>query len=280
MTPNDNQQYQRIAAAIDYIHRNISDQPQLNDIAAAVHLSPQHCQRLFSQWAGISPKKFTQYLTLAYAKQQLATPNSRIFATAMDLGLSSASRLYDLFVTIEAMTPGEYQNGGSTLTINYKITQSLFGMVIVATTAKGVCHLSFIDSEAAGISQLQSRFPKALLQRADDDHQSQALAIFDQDWHQPQRVRLHLQGSRFQLHVWQALLQIPAGRLRSYSQIGQLLGTPKAARAIGSAVAGNPIAVIIPCHRIIQASGHLGGYRWGGNRKQALIGWEAAQLSR
>jgi AraC family transcriptional regulator, regulatory protein of adaptative response / methylated-DNA-[protein]-cysteine methyltransferase len=274
----DQSAYQRIAAAIDYIQQNFKLQPSLNDVAAAVHMSPFHFQRLFSDWAGVSPKKFIQYLSLDYAKTLLNNERATLLDTAYATGLSGAGRLHDLFVTIEGMTPGEYKQGGQQLRINYCFADSPFGKLIVASTAKGICHMQFEEDENQGLADLIAHFPNAEFHQLTDQLQQDALFIFQKDWRQMRQIKLHLNGTPFQLKVWQSLLTIPEGRLSSYGQLAEKIKHPKASRAVGTAIGHNPVAFLIPCHRVIQSSGKLGGYRWGLTRKSALLGWEAAHV--
>lgn len=270
--------YEKVAKAIHYIEQNLKQQPSLDDIAASVHLSPYHFQRMFTAWAGVSPKKFMQFLSVEYAKNRLLNHRESLLDTAYETGLSGSSRLHDLFVNIEGMTPGEYKNGGKKLLINYQFSISIFGELIVASTAKGVCHLAFVDDRQSAIKQLRERFPNAQLCCVLDEMQRDAIAFFQGDWHSqsPAKIRLHLKGTDFQLKVWQALLTIGSADLSSYGQLAQSIGNPNASRAVGTAIANNPVAYLIPCHRVIQATGSFGGYRWGATRKSAIIGWEAA----
>lgn len=272
------QQYDRIAQAIDYLQQHFQEQPSLNQIAEHIHLSPAHFQRLFSEWAGTSPKKFLQYLSIEHAKSLLKQDQSfSLMQTSLDTGLSSTSRLHDLFVQIEGMTPAQYKNGGLDLEISYCFAETLFGSVLVASTTQGICAMSFEHDQGLAVQTLQQKFPQAVLIERVDPLQQSALAIFNHDWDQLSQIKLHLKGSDFQLKVWQSLLKIPMGQLTSYGEIAQQIGQPKASRAVGTAIGRNPIAFLIPCHRVIQASGHLGGYRWGETRKKAMIAWEGAQ---
>ena len=268
--------YTRVAQAIAYIKENFKDQPSLDDIAAAINLSPFHFQRIFSDWAGVSQKKFMQYISIEYAKGLLKDKQSTLLDTAYETGLSSASRLHDLFVNIEGMTPGEFKNGGENLEINYCFAESPFGKLIVASTAKGVCHIAFEEDEAGAILTLEHRFPNAMYHQMVDKFQQDALFIFQKDWSQLDKIKLHLNGTPFQLKVWESLLKIPMGALTTYGDIAKKIGKPKASRAVGTAIGKNPIAFLIPCHRVIQGSGNIGGYMWGPTRKSAIIGWEAA----
>lgn len=270
--------YTRIANAIEYIQTNFKSQPSLDDIAKSVHLSSFHFQRLFSDWAGVSPKKFMQYISIEYAKQLLQEERTSLLETAHETGLSGTSRLHDLFVNIEGMTPGEYKNGGENLVINYNLAESPFGDLVIASTPKGICHISFEEDEQQALSNLQLRFPNAEYRQLVDKIQQDALYIFQNDWSQLNQIKLHLNGTPFQLKVWEALLKIPMGNLATYGSIAQEIDSPKASRAVGSAIGKNPIAFLIPCHRVIQSSGKLGGYMWGSTRKSAMIGWEASKV--
>lgn len=277
METQANINYIRIAEAIDYIKENFKSQPHLDEVAEKIHLSPAHFQRLFTEWAGTSPKKFLQYISIEHAKRMLKTEGATLFDTAFETGLSGTSRLHDLFVSIEGMTPAEYKNGGKELNINYSFAESPFGSVIVASTDKGVCYMAFEEEEAKALDELKSRFPNAAFQRKSDVLQQNALFIFQNDWSQLNKIKLHLKGTDFQLKVWESLLKIPMGKLSTYGNIAEQIGNPKASRAVGTAIGSNPVAFLIPCHRVIQSSGTFGGYMWGPTRKTAIIGWESAQ---
>ncbi len=268
--------YDRIAAAIDYINNNFRQQPALEQVAEQVHLSPFHFQRMFKEWAGVSPKKFLQYLTVEHAKNILKQQQASLSDTAFQIGLSGTSRLHDLFISIEGMTPGEFKNGGEQLHINYSFAETPFGAVIVASTVKGICYMAFAEDEQEGFANLQQQFPNAKYHQVVDMIQQQALYVFTQDWSKLSEVKLHVKGTSFQLKVWEALLKIPTGNLATYSSIAASLQQPTASRAVGSAVGDNPVAFLIPCHRVIRATGEFGQYHWGSTRKAAMIGWEAA----
>ncbi len=270
--------YKRIAAAIDYIKTNFKSQPNLDEVAEKVNLSPFHFQRLFTEWAGTSPKKFLQYISINHAKRLLQTEQANLFDVAFETGLSGTSRLHDLFVNIEGMTPAEYKNGGSELKINYSFAASHFGKLLVASTEKGVCYMAFEDEDIA-FNLLKAKFPNADYVQHLDLLQQNALFIFQNDWSKLQDVKLHLKGTDFQLKVWEALLKIPMGKLSTYGKIANELGNPNASRAVGTAIGSNPIAFLIPCHRVIQTSGTFGGYMWGSTRKTAIIGWEQALIN-
>ena len=269
-------QYERIAKAIDYIQQNFKDQPNLDEVADYLHLSPAHFQRLFSEWAGTSPKKFLQYISLEHAKSILKQNHSVLDAT-FETGLSSGSRLHDLFIQIEGMTPAEYKNGGENLTIHYQFSDTQFGRVLVASTTKGICKMSFVDGDMDAYSLLQTQFPQAKFIEQSDELQQNALAIFSSNCADLSQIKLHLKGTDFQLKVWESLLKIPMGQLSTYGELAQNIGNAKASRAVGTAIGRNPVAFLIPCHRVIQASGVLGEYHWGRTRKMSMIGWEAGQ---
>ena len=269
--------YERIADAINYIRLNFKTQPDLDEVAEKVNLSPFHFQRLFTDWAGISPKKFLQYLSLEHAKGILKDQQATLFDTAYHTGLSGTGRLHDLFINLEGMTPAEYKNGGAALTINYSFAESPFGNIIVASTPKGICHMAFADDQQTAFDELQRQFPNATYRQFADTMQQNALFIFRKEWSQLSNIKLHLKGTAFQLKVWEALLKIPTGGLNTYSGIAQKIDSPNASRAVGSAVGDNPVAFLIPCHRVIKSTREFGQYHWGATRKLAIIGWEAAR---
>ncbi|MCV9929881.1 methylated-DNA--[protein]-cysteine S-methyltransferase [Flavobacterium sp. LS1R49] len=278
MNTQENINYNRIADAIDYIKANFKEQPNLDEVAEKVHLSPFHFQRLFTEWAGTSPKKFLQYISVEHAKKILKENNQvTLFDAAYDTGLSGTSRLHDLFVNIEGMTPAEYKNGGKNLEINFSFAESPFGNIIVASTSKGVCYMAFAEDEKTGFHHLQHKFPNATFSRKLDLVQQNALFIFQNDWSKLSEIKLHLKGTDFQLKVWETLLKIPMGQLSTYGSIAQQIEKPNASRAVGTAIGSNPVAFLIPCHRVIQSSGTFGGYMWGNTRKTAIIGWEGVQ---
>ena len=271
--------FDRIAGAIDYIKQNFKKQPSLEEVAEKVHLSPYHFQRLFTDWAGVSPKKFLQYLTVEYAKDMLKNNQATLFDAAFETGLSGTGRLHDLFINIEGMTPGEYKNGGASLVIHYSFAETPFGNILVASTHKGICYMAFVDDEQKALEHLHLQFPSAAYKQMVDLIQQNALYIFTHDWTKLDRIKLHLKGTSFQLKVWEALLKIPFGKLSTYQTIAQGISHPKALRAVGTAIGRNPVAFVIPCHRVIQSTGTFGDYHWGATRKSAIIGWEAAKVS-
>ena len=270
--------YHRIADAIDFIAANSQQQPTLNDVAAHLELSAAHFQRLFSRWAGITPKKYLQILTVEHAKQ-LLSESQPLLAVSDEVGLSSGSRLYDHFVQLEAVTPGEYKAGGAGLSIDYGVHNSPFGDIFVAATARGICKLSFLDQTdlTADITDLQRRWPNALLHHNAPDSLKIIDRIFSGTGPVDHPLSLYVCGTNFQINVWRALMQIPAGALRSYSHIAKAISKPMAVRAVGSAIGSNPIAFFLPCHRVLQQSGNIGGYHWGVTRKHLIHAWESAR---
>lgn len=269
--------YNRIADAIRFLKKNYRTQPKLAEIAEHINMSPFHFQRMFSEWAGTTPKRFLQYLNIEYAKKILKETHATLFDTACELGLSGTGRLHDLFINIEGMTPGEYKNGGLALNINYSFADTPFGKIIAASTDKGVCHMAFVDEgERRAFDHLRSIFPNAKYVLSPDTKQQHALSVFDRDWNRLEEIKLHLKGTEFQLKVWETLLKIPAGGLATYADLATKSGYNGACRAVGTAVGKNPVAFLIPCHRVIKATGEPGNYHWGEMRKNAIIGWEAA----
>ena len=283
----DSRDYERIEAAILFIKENFQQQPSLDEIAAHVHLSPFHFQRLFTDWAGISPKQFLQYTSINYAKQILKESQSTLLEVSEETGLSGTGRLHDLFIKIEGMTPGEYKKGGESLTIYYQYVQSVFGLVLVASTDKGICYKGFVaEDKRKTFEELLQRFPQATFIEAEKELHSHVVNFgkFDSyncgsDSFNDGMINLHIKGSEFQLNVWEALLKIPLGQLNTYGNVADIIKRPKASRAVGTAIGSNPVAFLIPCHRVIRASGVSGGYMWGQERKSAMLGWEAAQIA-
>ncbi len=272
--------YGRIEAAIHFLEENFQEQPSLAEVAAHVGLSEYHFQRLFSRWAGTSPKRFLQFLTVQHAKKLLAASQS-ILDTAYESGLSSPSRLHDLFVTHEAITPGEYKQKGAGLTIQYGFHDSPFGECLIALTERGICGLHFVadDDREAALAALKAGWPEAEFVADDEATRPYVDPIFNLTKAEEQpSLPLYLKGTNFQIQVWQALLKIPAGTAVTYGTIAQMIGNPKASRAVGGAVGSNPIGYLIPCHRVIRQAGGLGNYRWGTSRKKAILGWEAARF--
>lgn len=269
--------YQRIAKAIEYLKENFRKQPSLEETASHIHLSPFHFQRMFKKWAGISPKAFLQYTSVEYAKSLLHTSQQNLFNTAHQTGLSGTSRLHDLFVKIEAMTPSEYKNEGKNLKIATDFRDTPFGKVLLGTTEKGICYMAFVEDPKIALAKLKTKFAQAEFEEKETPFSTEALRIFDNDWTFDSHIKLHIKGTPFQLKVWEALLRIPQGELCTYGQLGKVIHKPQASRAIGTAIGSNPVAYLIPCHRVIRASGIIGGYRWGSDRKENMIAWEGAQ---
>ncbi|AFY70740.1 transcriptional regulator, AraC family [Thalassoporum mexicanum PCC 7367] len=273
---NDSQTYELISKAIEFMRDHHRDQPDLATIAAQTHLSAYHFQRLFKKWAGISPKRFSQFLTVEYAKARI-TQTPSLLDLSLDAGLSSSGRLHDLFVNLEAMSPGEYKAGGAGLKIWYGVHPTPFGDCLIATTSRGICNLYFIDAADQAEQELRQDWSRAELMVDQNRTRSICDRLFNSN-PTDRPLSLHLKGTNFQIQVWRALLQIPSGTVTTYQNIAAAIDRPKSSRAVGTAIGRNPISYLIPCHRVIRGSGHLGGYRWGLTRKSALLGWEASQF--
>jgi AraC family transcriptional regulator of adaptative response/methylated-DNA-[protein]-cysteine methyltransferase len=269
--------YRRIEQAIRYIETNAQAQPELGEIAANLNLSEYHFQRLFTRWAGISPKRFLQFLTKENAKQ-LLTHSTNLLEATYETGLSSPGRLHDLFVQTEAVTPGEYKSRGRGIQIAYGFHPSPFGECLLAVTGRGICFLAFVDdSRQSALEQLRRDWTNAALTEAP----ARTAPIVEQIFNPTPgtSVSVHLRGTNFQIKVWEALLRLPAGQVTSYESLAEQVCTSRAARAVGNAVAHNPVAYLIPCHRVLQKSGNFGNYRYGATRKKAILGWEIAQAN-
>jgi AraC family transcriptional regulator of adaptative response/methylated-DNA-[protein]-cysteine methyltransferase len=264
--------YERIREAIAYIEENAVEQPSLDDVAAHVGLSPYHFQRLFQRWAGVSPKRFLQHVTAERAKELLRESES-VLDTAFAVGLSGSGRLHDLLVTTEAMTPGEYGAAGSGVEIRYGIHDTPFGTCVIGLTDRGICFLRFADPAGidAIIDQTSREWHGASLERDDTRTQVIAETIFDLAEGGQTPLSVHLRGTNFQLEVWEGLLRVPEGAVISYGDLAARLGMPTSTRAVASAVGANPVAYLIPCHRVLRSSGALGGYRWGTERKLVML---------
>jgi AraC family transcriptional regulator of adaptative response/methylated-DNA-[protein]-cysteine methyltransferase len=264
--------YLRIEQAILYLENHHKEQPSLEEVAASVGLSEYHFQRMFTRWAGVSPKRFLQFLTKENAKE-LLDRSENLLDTTHQIGLSSLGRLHELFVTTEAVTPGEYKSRGAGVTIRYGIHPSPFGKCLIATTDRGICHLGFVQtSEGDAIDALVNDWKEAIM--IEDYKSTSALVrpIFDLRFNNRGKpLNIHLRGTNFQLKVWEALLQIPTGAVTTYEGLAERIGKPTASRAVGAAVGHNPIAVLIPCHRVIRKIGEFGNYRYGSPRKKALL---------
>lgn len=271
--------YQRIEQAIKYLEENFQRQPELDEVAEKVHLSPFHFQRIFTDWAGISPKRFLQYLTVDFLKSKLQESRN-IVEAAESAGLSSQSRVYDLFTTLEAVTPQEYKLKGSGIRVEYGFHDTPFGTVLIGVTDRGICWLSFInigDEPKAEMEKMKEHWHNSVF------HQDQSLTadFVDRIFGQKGQGKIHVlvKGTNFQVKVWEALLRLPMGTVTTYQGIAEQIKNPKAMQAVGSAVGSNHIAYLIPCHRVIRKDGIFGEYRWSAARKKSIIGWEMAKAS-
>ena len=270
--------YTLVAQTIQYLGQNFQDQPSLDDLAATLHISPFHLQRVFSRWAGISPKRFVQFLTVDYAKSRLAAAQS-VLDAAYDAGLSSPGRLHDLFVSVEAVTPGEYKSKGAGLAISVGQHSTPFGECLLAATPRGIVALNFLDPDNPwedALHQLHKTWAAATITIDPTATAPLAARIFAPQDKQLPPLRILVKGTNFQVKVWEALLRIPHGAVCSYADIARTIDQPTAARAVGSAIGANAVAYLIPCHRVIRQGGVVSDYRWGATRKRAIIGWEAA----
>ncbi len=269
--------YQRVAAAIELIAARREEQPTLGALSRELGISEHHLQRVFSRWAGISPKRFLQYLTKEHAKALLLETN--VLDAALAAGLSGTSRLHDLMVSCDAITPGELRTAGAGLGVRYGIHETPFGGCLLATTARGICKLAFFDTydeRRALEGELRAEWSNGCIARDDVGTASTAARLFSIDWRGKRPLHVLLKGTNFQLKVWEALLRIPHGGLADYGTVAEMVDAPSAARAVGNAIARNEIAYLIPCHRVIRSTGDFSHYRWGATRKRALIGWESA----
>ena len=287
--PDGARDYSLVAKAVAYLTENAREQPGLDEVAGHVGLSPYHFQRLFTRWAGISPKAFLQALTLEHARYMLRDSAS-ILDAAYEVGLSGPSRLHDLFVTYEAMSPGAYKSGGAGLEMSFGFHDSPFGICLAIITNRGLAGLAFADEHEgpdtgasctcpegriSALADMKSRWPNARFTENPVATAPHVEAIFGQEKAGRRDLNIVLIGTDFDISVWRTLMKIPQGSATTYSDIARHLGNPKAARAVGSAVGRNPVSFLVPCHRVLRKSGHLGGYHWGLARKQAIIGWEA-----
>ncbi len=273
--------YQRIEQAIRYIEANVTRQPELSEIAASLNLSEYHFQRLFTRWAGISPKRFLQFLTKENAKELLAHSTSLLDAT-YESGLSSPGRLHDLFIQTEAVTPGEFKSQGSGIHIAYGFHPTPFGECLLALTERGICFLAFVDEDREkALQDLRQEWANAALTENPSRTGPVIRQIFQKtpasDGSRKEGLSLHLHGTNFQIKVWEALLNLPDGQLTTYEALSAQTGVPRGARAVGNAVGRNPVAYLIPCHRVLKKTGEIGRYRYGSARKKAILAWEMAQ---
>lgn len=270
-------QYSSIQQVIEHIVEHKLESKSLEEIAVSMDMNPDTLRKMFTKWVGISPKQFGRYLSLQYAKELLLQNQNSMQAT-IGTGLSSGGRLHDLFVDIEAMTPGEYQNRGENLTIQYSTFDTKFGPCLVASTDRGICNILFLEKTSDGLKDLAARWPKATLVQKEEPSHKQIQEYFA-GITPAARIKLHLHGTNFQIKVWEALLSIPEGRISTYGEIAKRLGHPDQARAVGTAIGDNPVGHLIPCHRVLKSTGEISGYRWGVHRKRAMLAYEAMSSS-
>jgi AraC family transcriptional regulator of adaptative response/methylated-DNA-[protein]-cysteine methyltransferase len=284
LDPDRSRDYDLIRRAIAFLSEAWSEQPSLDRLAQHLGLSPAHCQKLFKRWCGLSPKEFVQAITVDHARG-LLEGSASVFDAALEVGLSGAGRLHDLFVSHEAMTPGDFKRRGEGLDLAYGFHASPFGDALLIATERGVAGLAFVDEDKGQsredvLPEMMSRWPKGRFVEAGDKTATYAKQIFSPEtWSKDRPVRLVMIGTDFEVRVWETLLRIPMGRAVSYSDIARHLGQPTASRAVGSAVGRNPISFVVPCHRVLRGDGSLGGYHWGLTRKRALIGWETGRIA-
>lgn len=279
--------YHRIEQAILYLENNVQRQPDLEEVAEKVHLSPFHFQRIFTEWAGISPKRFLQYLTVDFLKSKLQD-SKNLVEVAEAAGLSSQSRVYDLFTTLEAVTPLEYKRSGAGIRIDYGFHETPFGLCLLGVTERGICWLSFLgldEDPKYELEKMKDHWNNSLFHQDQDLTKSFVQKVFQlpspngDDSFGEGKLHLFVKGTNFQIKVWEALLRIPMGGVTTYQQIARSIQNPKALQAVGSAVGSNRLAYLIPCHRVIRKDGVLGEYRWSASRKKSMIGWEMAKAS-
>jgi AraC family transcriptional regulator of adaptative response/methylated-DNA-[protein]-cysteine methyltransferase len=273
--------YDIVRRAIAHIRGHWRNQPEIEEIAEASGVTPTELHHLFRRWAGLTPKAFLQALTLDSARELLRSSAS-VLDASYEVGLSGPGRLHDLFVTHEAMSPGEWKSGAEGVTVSYGFHPSPFGSALVMATERGLCGLAFADygEEQAALDDMRSRWPRA--KHAEDSARTAPIAarIFDKKlWRPEQPLRVVLIGTDFEVRVWETLMRIPLGRATTYSDIAGSIGNPKASRAVGAAVGKNPISFVVPCHRVLGKSGELTGYHWGITRKRAMLGWEAGTVA-
>jgi len=275
--------YVLIRRAIAFLSETWAEQPSLDRLAEHLALSPAHCQKLFKRWCGLSPKEFVQAITVDHARA-LLEGSASVLDAAHEVGLSGGSRLHDLFVSHEAMTPGDYKRRGEGLEMAYGFHASPFGEALLIATDRGVAGLAFVDEDKGqrredALADMMQRWPRARYVEASAKIAPHAKQIFASEWSSDQPVRLVMIGTDFDVRVWETLLKIPMGRAVSYTDIARHIGAPSASRAVGSAVGRNPLSFVVPCHRVLRGDGSLGGYHWGLTRKRALIGWETGRVA-
>ncbi|GHM99554.1 methylated-DNA--protein-cysteine methyltransferase [Cytophagales bacterium WSM2-2] len=278
-TPEKDFNYQRIESAIRFLEENFQRQPELDEVAERVHLSPFHFQRIFTEWAGISPKRFLQFLTVDFLKEKL-TETRNLIDAAEAAGLSSQSRVYDLFTTLEAVTPQEYKLNGSGIRIEYGFHETPFGNALIGVTERGICWLSFLQTDGDQRKELESmkeHWHNSVFHQDQEITSGFIQSIFGQS-EKKKKLHVFVKGTNFQIKVWEALLRLPVGSVATYQNIAQQIQSPRAMQAVGSAVGSNHVAYLIPCHRVIRKDGVLGEYRWTSTRKKSIIGWEMAKV--
>ncbi|WP_210413235.1 methylated-DNA--[protein]-cysteine S-methyltransferase [Leptospira vanthielii] len=268
--------YEIIKDSIEYVLEHFEDQPNLDQLAERVSLSPFHFQKVFRTWAGVSPKEFLQFVTITHAKRLLK--ESTLLDTTYSVGLSGTGRLHDLFVKLEAMTPGEYKRGGEGLILQYEVFPSPFGKILLVSSERGIQSLQFVDSSEKGILEIKNEFPNAVWKEGESLEHEKLKDYFQRFVIPKIPIPLYVYGTEFQMKVWKSLLKIPLGKLCTYGDVAESIGQTSAQRAVGTAIGKNPIAYLIPCHRVIQTSGLFGGYRWDPNRKRMIIAWEQSKL--
>jgi AraC family transcriptional regulator of adaptative response/methylated-DNA-[protein]-cysteine methyltransferase len=274
---NEHPNFERVRDAIRFLRTNYRDQPRLDEVAEEVHLSEYHFQRIFSEWAGISPKKFLKYLTVESLKRDLQT-TADLLEVSEKVGLSSMSRVHDLFITMESVTPAEYRNGGEGMEIHYGFHESPFGSCFIAQNHRGICAVSFVETDReAVLNEFAMKWRNARLIEAPELTRDVAEKMFDLD-SLDRKFHLLVRGTPFQIKVWEALLKIPSGMVTSYGSVANAIDHSKATRAVGTAIGSNPISFLIPCHRVIRNEGIIGNYHWGPERKTAMIGWEKSRV--
>jgi len=283
LTSDRSRDYHLIRSAIAFLSETWAEQPSLDRLAEHLGLSPAHCQKLFKRWCGLSPKEFVQAITVDHARA-LLEGSASVLDAAYQVGLSGGSRLHDLFVSHEAMTPGDYKRRGEGLEMAYGFHASPFGEALLIATDRGVAGLAFVDEDKGqtredALADMMQRWPKAHYVEASKKIAPHARQIFASEWSGDQPMRLVMIGTDFDVRVWETLLKIPMGRAVSYTDIARHIGAPSASRAVGSAVGRNPLSFVVPCHRVLRGDGSLGGYHWGLTRKRALIGWETGRLA-
>ncbi len=280
VTSEEHINYRRIEEAIRFLEHNFQRQPELDEVAERVHLSPFHFQRIFTEWAGISPKRFLQFVTVDFLKKKLAESRNLVEA-AEQAGLSSQSRVYDLFTTLEAVTPQEYKLSGAGIRVEYGFHETQFGLALIGATDRGICWLSFVPTDGdprTELERMKEHWYNSVFHQNESLTQAFAHQIFAPA-NNPRKLHVFVKGTNFQVKVWEALLRIPMGNVSTYQDIAHRIQNPKALQAVGSAVGSNHVAYLIPCHRVIRKDGILGEYRWEATRKKGIIGWEMSRTN-